>query len=378
MSFPTFNEIIDALQARPEDVARRYAPGGRRDGQRYWALNPGRDDSKIGSFYVCVAGKYVGRFRDEVTKEMGDMLDLIQLALHVDRPEALEEAKRFLGMSHETPHQRELRLRQETKTRVRQEQDAAADRERVVKRHRDAQGIFLASQPDIADTPVEWYLANRAITLRDLGRAPGAIRFHPGLRYYYVDKNTGEVFEGEYPAMVAAIYEGWTKDQRPAFIGVHRTYLAQRQGGGGIWGKAPLPKAKLVFGSKKGGYIRLWTGKGARGGKGAPLSRAPAGSTLYITEGIEDGLSVAVLDPSRRVAAASDLGNISEMRLPPNISNVVIVADNDPKPEQTALIDKAVRRFRDEGRGVKVWRNTSGGKDINDALVAAKEVEGAA
>lgn len=377
MTFPTLTEIIQSLQARPEDVARTYAPGGRVQGGRYWALDPGRQDGRIGSFYVGLNGDWAGRWRDEVTGEMGDMLDLIQRALDLTKGAAVEEAKRYLGIGHESAQQRALRLRQNERALAAQALRAKLDTEKRAKRQRDAHGLFLASHERIYDTPVQFYLAARAIRLDQLGRSPHTLRYHPALRYYMRDKDTGEVIEGEYPAMVAAIYSGWAEGERPRFIGIHKTYLAKRADG--IWGKAPVPKPKLLWGAKKGGYIRLWAGQGVRGGKGLPLSRAPLGSKLYITEGIEDGLSVAMLDRTRRVACAIDLGNIREMRLPPNIRDVVLVADNDPKPEQVQQIERAVDVFVAQGRTVRVWKNNYGGKDINDALVAAVQAdEGAA
>jgi len=376
MTYPTLNEIIQALQARPEDVARRFAPGGYVRGGRYWALDPGRQDGRIGSFYMGLAGQWAGRWRDEVTGDMGDGLDLIQRALGCSKGEAVQEAKRFLGMHSETPEQRRLRLAQAEKALARQKVEAERDARRRRKRERAAHAIFLESHERLYGTPVEGYLNARAIRFDRLGRMPHTLRYHPKLQYYAVDKKTGEVIEGEYPAMVAAIYSGWVEGERPRFIGIHKTYLARQASG--AWDKAPVTKPKLLWGSKKGGYIRVWAGVGARGGHGRPLSRAPKGSKLYITEGIEDALSVAMLDPTRRVAAAIDLGNIREMLLPPNITQVVLVADNDPKPEQTDQIDRAVEVFAAQGRRVSVWKNRFGGKDINDALVAAMKAEGAA
>lgn len=376
MSHPTLDEIVSELRSRCEDVARAYAPGGHVDGGRYWALDPGRDDRKIGSFYVNLRGAYRGRFRDESTGEGGDMLDLIQRATRKGKHEAIEEAKRFLGMVSETPEMRKARLdraRKAEKAREAEERELAEERAR---RQRQAHATWLEAEPMLLDTPVEWYLRARAIDLRALPRLPGALRYHPKLRYYAVDDETGEVVQGEFPAMVAAIYGGWSPDgARPPFLGVHKTYLARRPDGS--WGKAPVPKPKLLWGSKKGGYIRVWPGLGPKGGKGPSIARAARGSWLYVAEGIEDALSAVVLPGGleRRVAAAIDLGNIREMRLPPAISEVVLIADNDPKPEQREALDRAVRVFAEEGRHVRVWRNEYGGKDLNDALVLAMRAE---
>ena len=376
MSYPTFDEIVAALQAQFEKVAEHYAPGGHRRNGKYWALNPGRADRRIGSFYIPLSGPYAGRWRDEATNEGGDMLDLIQLKLGCDRRTAVEEAKSFLGLAQETPEARKRRKEREAEL---ERQRAEKDREEVERQKRKRQrahAVWLASHERIEGTPVAAYLAGRAIGLDRLGRIPRALRYAPKLRYYWMDPATGEVFEGEYPAMVAAIHGPAQPGVRPEVIGVHRTYLEQVDG---RWGKARVPKPKLVMGQKQGGFIRLWTGIGPRGGKGAPLSRAPAGSRIYITEGIEDGLSVAVLKPDARVIAACDLGNIGAVRLPPAIRVVVIVADNDPDPALWDVVERAMARFAAEGRTVlEPWRNHYGGKDINDALIAATRAEGAA
>lgn len=372
---PSFKEIINALQARPEDVACRYAPGGLKDSKgRYWTNNPARDNTHKSSFHVSTRGQYAGRWYDYVWAKSGDMLDLIEMVLACDRKDALEEAKRFLGMASETPEQRKIRLQQEQKAACQREVDAKADAARQEQRGRQAQGIFLNAQADLAGTPVAAYLAGRAIGLDRLGRTPGSLRFHPKLHYYHMDKKTGEVIEGDHPAMVAAIYSGWTEDgSRPEFIGVHKTYLQQNEAGG--WIKLRVPKPKLLWGTKQGGYIRLWSGIGPRGGKGPSLSKARDGSRLYITEGIENGLSCVVLNPSDHVAAAIDLGNIQAMRLPPQITEVVIIADNDAKPELMQPIHRAIEAFQSQGRQVSLWGAGNDGSDLNDALMAARPSE---
>ena len=366
----TIDEITGDLRARCAEVARDYAPGGFVDHGKYWALNPGRADKTIGSFYVSLSGPYQGRWREEATGDHGDMLDLIQLARNCNTHEAIEEAKRFLGIIDETPEMRQRRKERREKADAAAEAEHKAWLEKREARRRQAHAIYLEAEAKLEGTPVDHYLAGRAIHLAQLPRNPNVIRYHPNLSYYHVDKSTGEVFEGKFPAMVAAIHAGHAPGEHPPrFIGIHKTYLSQRSDG--TWGKAPVPKPKLIWGQKQGGYIRVWAGIGPRGGKPGPISKAAAGSKLYVAEGIEDALSVVMLKRDRRVAAAVDLGNILAMSLPPAIHEVVIVADNDPDPEQIAAIDLAAERFAKEGRRVRVWRNDYGGKDLNDALMMA-------
>lgn len=370
-----FMEVVAGLQARPLDVAGVYAPGGHVDGQRYWSLCPWRGDRKVGSFHVALSGPYAGRWRDEATGEQGDMLDLIQAALGTDRRGAFDEACRFLGIAAETDAQRVNRRRLAERAKAAAVETAIAAEEGAKRKRAAAHAQFLELREGIAGTPVEAYLAGRGISIAALGREPYSIRYHPHLPYRHVDPDTGEIFEGAWPAMVAAIYGPAVEGSPRSFWGVHRTWLAQRPDGG--WGKAPVPAPKKVFGSVKGGFISLWAGNGPRGGKVA-FAKAKPGARVYVTEGIEDGLSVAVLLPGVWVAVGISLGNLREMVLPKAFSEVVLVADNDADPRLQEALGTAIAAFRQQGRRVFVWRNTHGGKDVNDVLRAATITEGAA
>lgn len=374
MSRPVdFGDVVAELQARPRDVAEAFAPGGAVDGQRYWALCPWRADTRIGSFYVNIAGPYCGRWMDHATGEHGDMLDLVQAAIGGDRRAAFDEACRFLGLAEETPEQRALRKRQLERLAEGRRRDAERAEKEAARKRAAAHHLWLGCREVLENTPVAHYLAGRGIGLRRLWRTPHAIRYHPRLAYRHVDPTTGEITEGEWPAMVTAIHGPHVDGQPAAFWGAHRTWLAQ--GPGGHWGKAPVPKPKKVLGSVGGGYIRLWTGCGPRGGPGEPLAKARPGSRLYITEGIENGLSVAVLMPHERVAAGVSLGNLAEMVLPPAITRIVLVRDNDRDPKVARIAEKAIARWMGEGRAVGMWMNRRWGKDINDALCLALETE---
>ncbi len=366
---PDFREIVDALNARVEDVARRYAPGGHVRGGQYTTPSPLREDKHAGSFVINLTGSHAGRFYDYATRDSGDMLDLIQGALNLDRRAALQEAKAFLGMADETPAARKMRLKREHAIRLQAEREAADTVRRTAKKRRDAQGIWMAGQAKLGGTPAAKYLDGRSIGIHHFKRTLNVLRYHPALRYYHVDQKTGEVFEGEYPAIVAAVHGPAIDGRKGEFYGVHRIYL-QEQPDGTVT-KAPVPEPKKIFGSLKGGYIRLWSGFGPKGGKGAPLSKATG--VALVCEGIEDGLSIARAKPEERVLVAITLGNIREMQLPKGIHTVVICADNDPKLEQVREIEVAAQHFRSQGRRVSVWNNTWGGKDFNDALRLADQ-----
>lgn len=349
-----FAEVIACLQARVEDVAERYAPGGRRDGGRYWALCPWRGDRKVGSFHVDFTGSYAGRWCEHATGEHGDMLDLIQRVINGSRSEAVREAMAFLGIAEETEGQRAQRRRQAEAAAAdrRRREEAAA--ELVARKRAAAYAVWLRSDRSILGTPVEGYLLARSIGREAIGRARPVLRYHPLLPYRHVDDETGEVVEGTWPAMVAVIHGPAVPGAAPSFWGLHRTWLAEA---GGRWGKAPVPAPKKVAGTKKAGFIRLAVTAGAE--------------RLYVTEGIEDGLSVLTLVPGAAVIAAVDLGNMAAIDLPPSVREVVLMRDNDADPKVARVAEAAVMRWLGEGRAVREWTNRYGGKDVNDALRAA-------
>ncbi len=370
----SIDEIKGMLLDRCTDVAMHYAPPAPgslpvEKGQ-YFTLNPGRADRSIGSFVVFVDGLKKGRWNDYATGDHGDLIDLIALSLGCSLQDALREARSWLGLAWDSPEdtarrkaaaERAARLAEEARTK------GAEQRER---RRKGALALWLSAEAQIRGTPVERYLRDtRCIDLASLGRQPGALRYHPGCLYRHLDRDTGEVWDTEFPAMLALVNDG---QGRP--VACHRTWLAPAAGGG--WDKAPVPKAKKVLGDYAGASIHLWRGIGPRGGKGKPLADAPEGSHLFIAEGIEDALSAAILLPDARVISAISLSNFGAVALPPSIASVTLIADQDPGEGAQMALARAVTAHQRAGRRVRVWRNTEGGKDLNDALRARiKQIE---
>lgn len=360
-------EIKAMLLAQRHAVARHYAPpatGSYDDVGQYWTLNPGRADRSVGSFVVTLEGAKAGRWNDYATGEHGDLIDLIALSLGCNLSDAVREARSWLGLAHDSPEdvarrkaaaERALRLAAEAKAK------GAEAKER---RRKGALALWLSAEAQIKGTPVDHYLRDaRGIDLALLGRQPGALRFHPSCRYRHLDRETGEVWDADLPAMLAIANDG---QGRP--VACHRTWLARRPDG--RWDKAPVPKAKKVLGEYAGGSIHLWRGIGPRGGKGKPLSDAPEGSHLFIAEGIEDALSCAIALPDARVISAISLSNFGGVALPATIASVTLIADQDEGKDARAALDRAIAAHQRQGRTVRVWRNGEGGKDLNDALRA--------
>lgn len=368
----SLDEIKAMLTDRLESVVAKYAPpaqGSHTVHGRYFTLNPGRADRSVGSFCITMSGPDRGRWCDYAVggyDGRGDVLDLIALSLNCDLKSALREARSYLGLQSDSPEDVARRKAAVERAQSRQRQAMVEEKDRQARRSRAAHAMFLSAQAQLRGTPVEYYLRDRrGIDLGELGRQPGALRYLAQCKYYDEDPQTGEITEGEYPAMVAAIC-----DWRGHHVATHRTWLAI--GPDGRWDKAPVPKPKKVLGSYAGAAINLWRGIGSRGGKPASLPQCPPGTRVLIAEGIEDALSTVLLLPQARVIAAISLGNLGAVRLPANVSDVTLVADLDENDSAREALRRAIAAHQKAGRRVRIFQNRWGGKDLNDALRSAR------
>lgn len=366
------DKIKDLLLADIDRVAHHYAPpvgGHYYDKGGYWTCNPGRMDRRPGSFVIWLSGHRAGRWFDFAMDEGGDLVDLIRLSLNSDLATAFKEARAWLGLETETPELRRKRDEAIRKSRERRKRAEAERRDEVARIRGAAQRLWLASQERIKGTPAELYLRDRrGIDLSRLGHQPNALRYHPECWYSHVDEETGEVIEGKFPAILAVISNGHGET-----VGVHRIYL--QIGPDGRWNKAQVPVARKALGEYWGGSVRLWRGTeaGPRGGKPPALSKCPPGTRVYISEGIEDALSGILAVPEGRWLSAISLGNMGEVHLPKNVSEVVLAADRDTSPDARAALKRAIAKHQQAGRTVRLWQNKHGGKDLNDALLTFNE-----
>ncbi|QEW27847.1 DUF7146 domain-containing protein [Roseovarius indicus] len=363
----SLEEIKHMLNDRVEDVAEHYAPprGGWYKAQgRYFTLNPGRADRTVGSFCVHLAGAKRGRWNDYAIREGGDLIDLIELSLGCTRREALAEARRFLGLSTQNPETEAQRKERQRRLDVQRRQRESDEREKQARKSKAALAIWLSGQEHLRGTPVDYYLKGRGIDLTRLGRQPGALRYLPECSYYDEDPETGEVIEAKLPAMAAIISNA--KGQQ---VALHRTYLGLDAAG--QWAKAGVRQPKKVLGQYGGAAVNLWRGIGPRGGKPASLPQCPKNTHVFVTEGIEDALSMVLLNPEARVLAAVSLGNLAQLQLPENVARITLVADLDENEDARKALHRAIAAHRAKGRDVRLWQNSFGGKDLNDALKLA-------
>lgn len=358
------DRLEQMLVDRIDSLVPELLPNGGREGAEWVA--PSIEGTSTRSLSVHMKGGKVGVWTDFALHSAG-LRDgyaggLLGLIAYVKfgrqiKP-AIGWAKSWLGIADDASWQAALRQppsrTRETRARDSQMED---ERKRSAAKSIWARQAAPLTFDDIAGT----YLFNRAIDLRSFPRVPAALRFHPELRHM-----SGLSF----PALVGAIHRGGE------MVGVHRIWLS--------WdgaGKAHLPlgrdgkpgKAKMALGPYAGGCIRLW-----RGGSGTRLADCPPDDTVMVCEGIEDGLSVALLRPDARVLVAISLANMAAIELPAQLRAVTLVADNDADPRARESFARAVAAHQSAGRRVNIARSAVG-KDFNDWLQAlAAEKRGVA
>ncbi|GEC61895.1 DUF7146 domain-containing protein [Gluconobacter oxydans] len=331
-------------------LARELLPNGRKDGAEWRCGSLAGEKGQ--SLAVHLNGSRAGIWADFSSGERGDALDLVAAVLFAgDRREAMKWAVSWLGLGDgSTSAFRAPERRQVATDRGREDLDQEAQRKRA-----SARKLWHDTPAGIAGTPVEAYLAGRGIVLRELGRAPGALRFNPSLWCAEVQRPL--------PAMIAAICGSSGK-----LVAVHRTWLSEMPGGG--WVKADLQNAKKVLGSFAGGCVRLW-----RGASGKALGVAPEGDMTVIAEGIETALSVAVACPEFQVLSAVSLSNMAAVALPDTLKDIIIAADNDSGNEKARrALEAALKKFASQGRTVRLampeivhgdWNDVLRGKDTD-------------
>jgi hypothetical protein len=353
------SEIVDLLTARAPRLAAELLPRGRREGAE-WVEARRKDGGYGDSLRVHLTGPKAGVWSHFAAGRAGDALDLVAyLATGDDKGRAVAWAKTFLGLGAG-----------DLATLGRQRQAAAAARDTAraqaagaadLKR-RKAAGLFLSGQEKLAGTPAARYLAGRGVDLARLGRQPRSLRYHPAC----FCAETG----GRLPALLAAV-----SAPDGGFQAVHRTWLEVRAGGAVV--KAALDNPKKSLGPIKGGCIRLWRGvrpdgPGGRTRRAPALNNAPKGSAAALTEGIEDGLTVACCLPELRVLVAVSLANLGALELPHTLWELTIFADNDPGGQARAALDRAVQRFVGQGRRVRLARPPAQIKDVNELYLKAE------
>ena len=348
--------LLDRLRLKDDLHVR-----GGGDPRRIYPINPRRKDNRPGSFVIWLAPiEGAGAWKDYAIGRQGDVLDLIGYieALH-EKIDVYWWALDFLNWDrHGATGQARTKSELEQERQRRRDEQAAAEAKRGAAdaaRSADLARLWF-TLPPIAGTPAETYLRQaRGIPMERLKRQPGALRWAANVER--IDPETGEVTTWR-NCMVAAMTRG------AKVVGLHRTYL--RPDGSG---KADMLKPKLMIGPVRGSAIRLSSGltslspdRAAKAGKLGPLA---------VGEGIENALAVAVARPDLRVWAAGSLSLMQCLEWPACASAVVLLADNDEKPEAreafTRVLDHWGRQAK--GRSLIVARSPVG-KGFDDLAQA--------
>ncbi len=209
-----------------------------------------------------------------------------------------------------------------------------------------AQRIVNASV-SINGTPAEAYLRSRGITMP----LPHTLRF-ARIAPPKIEGNGLLAANGPepLPALVAIV-----TDPAGQLVGVQRTYLTEngRKAATTPTESDPKPKVKYSLGQVIGGAIQL----------------GPPAASMLVTEGLEDGLTLAqALGRSVWVAAGTSLMPL--MTFADVTRAIVIGADGDAAGAVAAA--KAAEAYIKAGLAVRIMRPNPPYKDMNDQLMGAR------
>jgi DNA primase len=209
-----------------------------------------------------------------------------------------------------------------------------------------AQRIVNGSVP-IEGTPAAVYLRSRGITM-DL---PHTLRF-ARLAPPKIEGNGLLAANGPglLPTLVAIV-------TNPAgeLVGLQRTYLTEdgRKAATKVTDTDRKPKVKYSLGNVVGGAIQI----------------GPPSASMLVTEGLEDGLTLAqALGRSVWVAAGTSM--MPQMTFAAVTRSIVIGADGDEAGEAAA--GKAAAAFANIGLATRIMRPTRGYKDFNAELMGVR------
>lgn len=362
---PSAFEIARMLDGQAESLGLALFPNAIKAGGM---LHIGSVRGEPGdSLKIQLRGARPGSWADYALAESdpagkGDMLKLVKLAMgFAEWGEAVRWAKGWLGIESMDPAALDRQRARADAARQRQELQAADEIKRSALK---ARNMWLHGAPLIG-TPAQRYLENRGIDFAMIGRLPGALRFRHDIHH--------AEWQRALPALLTA---GIGPDG--THCATHATYL--ERAADGSWGKVPnwtdgkgrtVKCAKKIFGKGKGHHFPI-----SKGSSGKPLRRMPAGEAVYVSEGLEDALTYAMLHPECRIVMAGTLGNIGALELPQQCGDLVLLAQRDaPGSDAAATMEKVIEqqqlRARQDGSGRRVlcvWP-AEGFKDFNDELL---------
>jgi hypothetical protein len=344
-SLISIDELKELANGQVRSIVSHLLPNGR-ENCGYWECGS-IEGEKGQSLKVNLNGALRGMWTDfsapkGTPERAGNILQLVAaVRFNHDIGKACSWARSWLGLDHLDPERLATEKAKARRQAKRNLDDAVAKAEN---NRRRALQLYLSAEP-LPGTLAETYLCSRGIDLRKAAlRSPGSLKFK-------ADVYCAET-QSHLPAMVAAV-----TNLAGRHIATHRTYL-QADGSG----KAALLEAKKAIGKYQSGFIPLWKGK-----HDCPMGELPPGTPIYVSEGIEDGLSVALARPSLRVIAAISLSNLGSLELPVSCP-IHILGQRDEKMRAIEAFAAAVQRLQEKGHAVFLIYPPRGVKDYNELL----------
>lgn len=356
----SIEDIKRAANARPMDllaalgINETLRPGG------YISMcSPVRKDRKA-SFTIFIKNGFLA-WRDEATGDKGDVLGLVA---HVKCWEHLPkkgigEVCRFVSALYglESVSRDQLdRDRENSRRKAAEIQKKAG--EETARNEGRAMELWLSAMPLLGSAAETYLRQARGIDLQTLPKGPrGGLRV-PGVLRCLPSHRHQETYK-DLPCMIAGCVD-YALEQ-PAIRAVHRTWLKQDGSD-----KADVTPQRKVWPSFAGLVIPIW-----KGADNLTIGEAIANGvreTLVLTEGIEDGLTATLADPSHRVWAMIALGNMGNVPIPECIDGIIVHRQNDWHARQAVeQFERGKAALEATGRPV-VEVAATGGKDLNDTL----------
>ena len=288
----TIREIADMLRPSAETIARQLLPGGKRVGSE-WHCS-GSQSPTGEAIGVVLKGSKQGICCFFGSGRGGDLIELAQEVLGLDKAGAVSWARQWLGLpTNEHRADPELIEGQQREAEERRKgREAERARERADKL-KSAWEIWDEAQND---GPGFKYLRFRGL---DPAHADVELRSHPDLPH---------AEGGSFPALI-----GKVTDAEGGFAGIWRIYVAKNGKG-----KAPVETPKRGLGVAHGGAVRI-------GG---------IESFIGIAEGIETALAVRQLLKEQTgllipAWAALSANGMQSVEVPSSVRHVRIYPDAD-------------------------------------------------
>lgn len=359
-------------------VPKLFGGGGRthRYEGRWAVVNPWRGDARLSQMSIWRTGNRRGAWRDYVSDDKGDAIDLVAFALEGmvtsdSRMRALEWVEAEFGLKDMSPDTR-AKIEREAKANAERLQQEEA---RTLKQRQDrARKFFYSCQPGLAGTPAEIYLASRAIRLEDVPQLGSSLRFHPACEYWMGRPRDGEGNRiGEvprFPAIISAMVsaDGTLNVCHYTFLEPDGSAKLKTGARGYVDGEGLPMSAKLMFPAGQGYVVRVTRGPSGLGCEDA--AQRGIRDWVALCEGLEDSLSTAIGDPRLRVHMAGSLPGLLQVPDLACARGYLVMQDNDwGKPQAQALFDRAIARLKTFGKPVTTLAMPADwGKDVNDAL----------